>query len=284
MTTSADHLAAVQRYYDETNELYLRHVGRSYQAGVLRRVEAGADPLRETNLFCAARAGIANGQRILDAGCGSCGPSIDIANAFPDVTIESLTLSPVQAESARQFVEQANLSHRITVRVADYHALPFDDDSFDVAIYMESTAHSPNPHQMFREALRVLRPGGCMYIKDMFSREELSADDRDALAELNRVYALNTRRLAEEVTLAKDAGFERVDGSDLSEDMGIARFVAARYDWVSIFPVLNDFGRYHTYARPVAPLPAFFGDIRASKANPSGARRTTVPPQNARTV
>ena len=35
----------------------------------------------------------------------------------------------------------------------------------------------------------------------------------------------------------------------------VDRFVRARYTMVSIFPVLNDFGRYHDYGRTVLPLP-----------------------------
>jgi hypothetical protein len=51
----------------------------------------------------------------------------------------------------------------------------------------------------------------------------------------------------------------------LSDQVSVTRFVAARYDWVSLFPVLNDFGRYHEYRRPVTPLPTRFVEIRGVK-------------------
>lgn len=48
---------------------------------------------------------------------------------------------------------------------ADLNArLPFDDESFDAVACVEGVEHIENPHLLAREANRILRPGGRLYI------------------------------------------------------------------------------------------------------------------------
>jgi SAM-dependent methyltransferase len=61
----------------------------------------------------------------------------------------------------------ANLRHmfgeRIDVRTGDGAELPFGDAAFDVVVCFTMLHHVPSPeqqNQLFREAARVLRPGG----------------------------------------------------------------------------------------------------------------------------
>lgn len=46
------------------------------------------------------------------------------------------------------------------LQVADAEALPFDDASFDLVYSWGVLHHTPNVPQAFREAIRVLKPGG----------------------------------------------------------------------------------------------------------------------------
>jgi ubiquinone/menaquinone biosynthesis C-methylase UbiE len=75
---------------------------------------------------------------------------------------------------------------RITWRKADAVALPFDDDSFDLVCCQFGVMFFPDRQTGYREAKRVLRPGGCF----MFSvwdriEENLFANDvTNALAEV----------------------------------------------------------------------------------------------------
>src|SRR5262245_1173717 len=108
-----DYCEAVRAYWEETTHLYLRHV-TTFQAGFVHSPSSPADS-RANNLFLALRAGIQSGQRVLDAGCGVCGPSIDIATSIKDVCIDAVTLSPLQAKIARQAVKAAELADRIEI-------------------------------------------------------------------------------------------------------------------------------------------------------------------------
>lgn len=52
--------------------------------------------------------------------------------------------------------------------VADAHALPFDDNVFDVAIVMNAFEHYREPQKVAAELLRVLKPGGRVLIRTAF--------------------------------------------------------------------------------------------------------------------
>ena len=172
VTPREDHefLASVRSYYDRTTELYLRHLGTTLQAGVLswRHGASGATQFPKHNLFFAERAGIRRGARILDAGCGVCGPSIDIASGIDDVCFDCVTISPVQASIAKQNVDHRGLRSRVRVQVGDYHHLPFQDDFFDTAVFFESACYSYDQGALFQEVRRVLTPAGRLYVKDVF--------------------------------------------------------------------------------------------------------------------
>jgi cyclopropane fatty-acyl-phospholipid synthase-like methyltransferase len=119
----------VRAYYDACNATIVREVGPTYQAGLIELAPAALAAAESTaaasNRYLAQRAGLAVGQRLLDAGCGTCGPSIDACRALPGLAVAAITISPQQASSAGRLIRDAGLSERIRVQIADYHALPF---------------------------------------------------------------------------------------------------------------------------------------------------------------
>jgi cyclopropane fatty-acyl-phospholipid synthase-like methyltransferase len=154
--------ADVRRYYDEWTEKYLEFFGESIQAH---------RPSSETELldYLLKQAGIRDGQHVLDAGCGICGPARHFAKARA-ITVEAVTISPVQAEIARQRNREAGLDERIRLTVGDYHHLVeiYGRERFDLVYFLESLSHSTRPGEVLRSAYEVLRPGGIVYVKDFF--------------------------------------------------------------------------------------------------------------------
>src|SRR5215218_11502731 len=146
--------------------------GTTLQGGLVKRsAEASVVP-EASSRYLGELAGVAPGDHVLDAGCGVGGPALAIARAVPGVVVDGVTVSEVQATMARKLVAEAGLADRVRIHVADFHHLPFADASFDVAVYFEVTGYSPDRSALYRESARVLAPGGTVYVKDTFCREE----------------------------------------------------------------------------------------------------------------
>ena len=259
----SQYLEQVRHYYDQMNPLILKHVGRTYQSGLLM-TNSQTDPFRETNLYCANQSGIQPGSYILDAGCGVCGPSIDIAQHIEAVRIEAITLSPAQATTARELVQQTGLADKIQIHVGDFHHLPFTDEVFDLVFFLESSGYSYDRHRLFAEVYRVLRPGGNLYIKEPFSKEPpLSDQERQELREMNRIYSYKIARMSEVVEAISVAGFQSVTTRDLSEIVSTKDFDNSIVEFKNGLPFITEFGKFHYY--PYQIKPTFFGEIQANK-------------------
>jgi SAM-dependent methyltransferase len=91
--------------------------------------------------------------RIVDIAGGSGWYASRIVRAAP-VTVVGLDISVSMIE---QRAEDPMLTENI---VGDMETLPFDDGSFDAALFVGALHHVPDPLAALREAARVVTPGG----------------------------------------------------------------------------------------------------------------------------
>ena len=82
-------------------------------------------------------------------------------------------LSPGMVQVALR--NAAGLGLDVDGRVADAERIPYDDDTFDLVVGHAVLHHIPDLDAMFREVLRVLRPGGLLVANDSVGRDELAA-------------------------------------------------------------------------------------------------------------
>ena len=94
--------------------------------------------------------------RVLDVAAGNGNASLAAARHFADVT--STDYVPELLEQGRVRAEADRLP--VTFQVADAEALPFDDESFDVALSTFGVMFAPNQERAASELVRVVRPGG----------------------------------------------------------------------------------------------------------------------------
>src|SRR5262249_42854377 len=142
----------VSEYYDRTAELYISTLGITCQAGLILGFDR--DPYRSTNKYIARRADIRPSHRILDAGSGFCGPSIDICEEVDAAAIDAITISEKQARLGRAAVAAAGFSDRIRICVGDFHYLPARDELFDIVLMIESSGYSQDLLALYRELFR----------------------------------------------------------------------------------------------------------------------------------
>ena len=196
----------VKRYYEEKTPAYLAGFGEVFQGS---RPESTADLLD----YIIQAAQLWSGLRILDAGCGVCGPSTYFAQKIA-LTIEALTISPTQVQEAKRRVDALELKQRITVREGDFHHLAemYEAGSFDRVLFLETICHARDYRTVLEQAMRVLKPGGLLYIKDFYcqdfrSKPHLVETQLDDLRALNRVYCLVLPDLPSLLELVSELGF-----------------------------------------------------------------------------
>lgn len=123
---------------------------------------------------------------VLEVGCGRGGGAAYIARYLKPRQMTGLDRTPPAIAFARNhFAAEKNLRFV----EGDAHSLPFEDNSFDAVVNIESAQHYADIELFLREVHRVLRPGGHLLIacfedpdKDVYPRRSL---DRSPLTEVS---------------------------------------------------------------------------------------------------
>jgi len=133
------------------------------------------------------RLGITEDTHILDVGAGTGGPAVYIANAT-GCRVTGIEINEVGVQVSTSLIGNAGLSDRVKVIQGDASQLPFEDESFDMAISLNVMNVFEDKEQVMRGVYRVLRPGGTWaFLSGTF---QLGPEDAAAREHLRRGYLI----------------------------------------------------------------------------------------------
>jgi len=195
----------VARYYDTATPKYLDVVDSAIQSH-----RTAEEP--EMFDYYLKSMGIKDGMRLVDAGCGVCGPAVYFA-LKNNIMIDALTNSQVQVHYSEEKIKMNDVSEKVSVIKGDYHNLDKDFASsvYDVVYFLESYGHAYDHRKVLNAAAKLLKPGGIIYIKDYFKRDIKNNNAINKISRnMNKKYVYNLPDLYFTVHILRQLGFEIV--------------------------------------------------------------------------
>jgi ubiquinone/menaquinone biosynthesis C-methylase UbiE len=117
--------------------------------------------------------------QILDVGTGTALIPIELCRRPPGcwhVTAADLAQSMLNVAALN--IAAAGLGTKIKPQLLDAKELPFGDGHFDVVMTNSILHHIPDPRDCFGEMVRVVAPGGLLFVRDLLRPESKSELDR----------------------------------------------------------------------------------------------------------
>lgn len=156
-----------------------------------------------------AIASLKDGETVLDLGSG---PGLDCFLAADKVgkngMVIGIDMTPEMLEKARANAVKGNYSN-VEFRLGEIEHLPVADNSVDVVISNCVINLSPDKQSVFKEAFRVLKPGGRIMVSDVVLSKELPDLIKDSV---DAYVGCIAGAITKEVYLKTivDAGFSKV--------------------------------------------------------------------------
>ena len=152
---NAQHYEVPAAFFERVLGPHLKYSSGYWPAGVATLADAERAMLELT----AQRAGLADGQRVLDLGCGWGSLSLWAARRFPASRFVAISNSHAQ----RAFIA-ARAPANLEVRTADVRSLALPPESFDRVVSIEMFEHMRNYAALLANIATWLAPGGALFV------------------------------------------------------------------------------------------------------------------------
>lgn len=165
--------------YEDVPVIYAIHSG-FYPSGMNGQITQRQSIVEmDKQLLAQLALGDSSVQNVVDLGCGSGATVVQVAECYPEIAVWGVTLSPVQARTASEYIKLCGLNNA-HVLLQSYAHLGFRGSRFDRAWFVESLSHAADREITIAEAARVLKPGGFLHIQDTFLLENVGSKHPDA--------------------------------------------------------------------------------------------------------
>ena len=202
-------------------------------------------------------AGVEDGQRVLDVGCGSGSLSSALLSAGPEIRVVGVDPVPAYVAFARYAVED----FRAAFEIGTVEALPFPETAFDAVLALLVLQEVADPGRAIREMMRVTRAGGrlatCQWdFHDGLPMQSIFWGAAETLAPLE----VARRRVADNAI--KRAGLQEL--GELWTRAGLRDVRTARLELAMRFSSFDDYWR--PFLAGATPTSAFAADLNRETA------------------
>jgi ubiquinone/menaquinone biosynthesis C-methylase UbiE len=121
---------------------------------------------------------------IVDVGTGTAQIPIELCRRAASARVVAIDLAEQMLKVGRDNVRRAGLEDRLQLQLVDAKTIPFPDAHFAALISNSIIHHIPEPRTVLAEMMRVLAPGGTLFVRDLLR----PADDA-AVRRLVETYA-----------------------------------------------------------------------------------------------
>ncbi|HED33300.1 MAG TPA: arsenite methyltransferase [Gammaproteobacteria bacterium] len=191
---------------DKINQLISTRLG--YSEDDLQKVPEGAD----MGLGCGnpnAIAALQTGETVIDLGSGGGFDAFLAASAVGETgRVIGVDMTPEMISKARNNASKAGYNN-VEFRLGEIEHLPIADNTVDTIISNCVINLSPNKLQVFKDAFRILKPGGRLAISDVVSSTELP----DSIKNDTQLYSAcvsGASSIDELTTIMQTAGFKDI--------------------------------------------------------------------------
>jgi SAM-dependent methyltransferase len=178
--------------------------------------------------------------RVADLGCGMGWASIELAKAFPHITVDGRDNDESSISAGRQHAADAGVSDRVMLEVVDLSDAEADwSPRYDFVFFVECVHDFPRPVEALRNARNAVRPGGTVLVVDERVDETFTAPGDEVqrfFAAASAVWCLPQGRVGPDP--------EPIGAVIRPDDM---RELAGRagYSAVDIVPIEHPFWRFY---------------------------------------